>query len=173
MNHHQSHNQLPVNGLEIAKQMEQRPIEHQRTGFWVHSNHPAYQHATFFPSASLIKISAPSSDIKAHFEMNEQHRFLPMSAVSNLNSFKLTRDTELMPKVKTNYFFNDAKTVATDYKVRMDSQWKGIHYPNSRSAQRKNVVFAPSIQGYQGVISEVEPPQLDSERMKSWNELYL
>ena len=103
MNHDQSHNQLPGNGLEVAKQMEQSPMEQKRTGFWVHSNHPAYQHATHFPTASLIEISDPSSDIKAHFEMNEQYSFLPMSSVSNFNSFKSTRDTELTPKVKTNY----------------------------------------------------------------------
>jgi len=173
MNHDQSHNQLPGNGLEVAKQMQKSPLRQNRTGVWVHSNHPDHQHATHFPTTSLIEISDPSNDITAYFDMNDEHRFLPMSPESNFNRFKSTPDTESTPQVKTNYFFNDEKTLATDYKVRMNSQWKGIDYPKTRGAQRKNVVFSPSIKGYQGVISEVEPPQLDSERMKSWNKLYL
>ena len=172
MSQDQNHNKFPRNGLKVAKETEWSPIGQTSSGFWLDPNHQTYQHTPLFPSSPLIEIFSPSSSTEAHFKMDEEQILLPMSSVLKSNYFRAPLDNEPTSKATSNYLLDDKRNVDSDFKIRQESQWKGIHYSNTKSAQIPNLAFAPSMQDHRGVISEVEPPQLAKERMRNWNEFY-
>ena len=132
--------------------------------------HQTYQDS--LNASPLIHRADSSSSINANFGASKKQIILPISSM-----FKFT---ELRPKLgyqnsridQPDYSFDNGRNVVSDLEEGQESQWKKIYPQNAGRVQIRTVDFEPSIQGNRGLISEISPPDLDIEKIRSWNPLY-
>ena len=170
MNHDQNNNQIARNELQEIKQSGWSPVEQKILHLPQLSMHQTYQDS--LNASPVIHRADSSSSINAHFGAREKQIVLPISSMFEF--------TELRPKLgyqnsridQPNYSFDNGRNVVSDLEEGQESQWKKFHPPKVGRVQIRTVDFEPSIEGNRGLISEVNPPNLDIEKIRSWKPLY-
>ena len=174
MNYDQNDNQITAPGSQVRKQNEWNPVNPRNLNFYQQSMHQTHQDSHHFQNAPLLNEEADSSSsISANFGASQKQIFLPISStIEFINELSPKLDYDILPVVEPSNNFDNGRSAFSDIEKRQNSQMKKIYYPNGGRVQTKTVVFEPSMQESRGVISVVEPPELDSARIRNWKPLF-
>ena len=174
MNYDQNDIQITAQGSQVEKQNKWNPVDPRSLYFHQQSMHPTNQDRHHFLSAPVLNEEADSSSsVSANFGASQQQIFLPISStVEFINELRPKLDYDILPVVEPSNNFDNERNAFSDIEKRQNSLMKKIYYPNGGRVQTKTVVFEPSMQESRGVISVVEPPELDSARIRNWKPLF-
>ena len=169
MNHDQNNNQIARNELQEIKQSGWSPVEQKILHLPQLSMHQTYQDS--LNASPLIHRADSSSSINDYFSPSEKQILLPISSMFGFTEFRPKLGYKNLPIDQPNHSF-DKKDMVNDFKEINHSQWRKVHHPNVQRVRIRTVEFEPSTKGNGGLITEVEPPQLGIDKIKSWRPLY-